>query len=316
MSENETPEVDERAERQHRAMLRLRVAIARDLSDIVTLYADLQTEARYRFADSDMPGGDALVMLGPVANLEAWNYRQLSELMGRTHDGIGLDDRNGDPAPPLLVLAGWVDLIRQQRNQTTDLRATIRREADYLRGSLDWLIGNDKNGDATFLAVDELARDLHDVTRRLEDVLHDGIRHETTRVTCVMDDCDAKPRLIKVYSDVHPKYDGWKCPTCREDYDQTEYLSAQAQHMHSTAADDAWVTVADAAHSISRPASTIRTWIKNWKISSQRAPGIPTTIYVYWPEVRIADQEARLMTARRKPKHANDRRPLTMAIGL
>lgn len=294
------PEVNERQERHQRRMLRLRVSIARDLTEILSLYGDLETEAIHHYADKSMPGGDALVMLGPVANLEAWNYRQLSELMGRTHAGISMDDRKDDPAPPLLVLAGWVDIIRQERDQPTDLRATIKREADYLRNSLDWLISSDINGDATFLAVDELSRDLHDVVRRLEDVLHDGIRPETTRVTCTMDDCDEKPRLTKVYSDVHPKYDGWKCPACREDYDQTEYLSAQAQHMHSEAAEDAWVTVADAAHSISRPANTIRTWIKNWRVSTQVVGSRPTTIYVYWPEVRIADQEARLITVRRK----------------
>lgn len=300
----ETPVVAERAERHHRAMLRLRVAIARDLTDIVTLYANLEDEATHRYASKEFPGGDALVMLGPVANLEAWNYRQLSELMGRTHAGIVLDERSGDPTPPLLILAGWVDVIREERNQPTDLRATIKREADYIRGSLDWLISTDEHGDASFLAIDELARDLHQVTRQLEDVLHDGIRPETTRVTCTMDRCDEKPRLVKVYSDTDEKYDSWLCPSCREPYDQTEYLSARAQHMHSEAAADAWVTVADAAHSISRPANTIRTWIKNWKISTQIVGSRPTTIYVYWPEVRIADQEARVITVRRKRGHA------------
>lgn len=300
----ETPEVDERAERQHRAMLRLRVAIARDLTDILSLYGDLEAEAESRFADKEFPGGDALVMLGPVANLEAWNYRQLSELMGRTNAKGGYDDPFTDVAPPLLVLAGWVDIIRQERGQPTDLRATIKREADYIRGSLDWLISTDEDGDARFLAVDELARDLHATVRRLEDVLHDGVRNDTTRVTCVMDECDEKPRLIRVYSDIDERYDSWKCPSCRETYDQTEYLSARAQHMHSTAADDAWVTVADAAHSISRPANTIRTWIKNWKVSTQIVGSRPTTIYVYWPEVRIADQKARVVTVRRKRGHA------------
>lgn len=65
----------------------LGLSIARSLTAIVILYRDLEDEALHKFADKEMPGGDALVMLGPVANMEAYNYRQLSELVRVDFEG-------------------------------------------------------------------------------------------------------------------------------------------------------------------------------------------------------------------------------------
>jgi hypothetical protein len=275
----------------------LRVQVARDLRAIVTLWRDLPEEAAYRADDKDMPGGDALVMLGPVANLEAWEHRyEAAESAGR--DTRYVNDQQAE-LHPLLVLATWEDAIRDERDQPTDLRATVERAADYVGSSIDWMLATDENGDVNFLGIDQLSIDLRRCRASLENLLHDGDRAEWARVTCINDDCDEKPRLMKVYGDTAAD-DHHKCPACRARYDYDEFLRAAKVHAASEMADDAWVTVADAAHSISRPANTIRGWIAAEKLSTQRAPLKPSTTYVLWSDVRTADKDARVVEARRK----------------
>lgn len=277
----------------------LRVQIARDLRAIVTLWRDLPEEAAYRADDKEFPGGDALVMLAPVANLEAWEHRyEAAEHAGR--DTRYVNDQEAE-LHPLLVLATWEDAIRDERDQPTDLRATVERAADYVGKSVDWMLDVDDYGDQNFLGIDQLSIDLRRCRAMLENLLMDGERAEWTRVTCINDHCDEKPRLMKVYGDTAAD-DRHQCPACRARYDYDEFISAAKIHAASESADDAWVTVADAAHSIGRPARTVRTWINDHKVSTQRAPGVPTTIYVYWPDIRAADKEAQIRDVRRKAR--------------
>src|SRR5690606_18327130 len=70
---------------------------ARHLTQIVHMYADLSTEAVNRASSKDMPGGDAMVLLAPGADLAAYKYRQMSAIMGRID--VPIDDTEGDPDP-------------------------------------------------------------------------------------------------------------------------------------------------------------------------------------------------------------------------
>ena len=276
-----------------------RIDTARDLREIVRLCDELEEEAIHRANDREMPGGDALVMLGPAANLEAWEHRfETAERTGADTTYASLQEAE---MHPLLVLATWEDAIREEREQPTDLTATIPRAADYIAKSVEWLIGVDEDGDANFLGVDALSADLRKCRSALENVLHDGVRAEFAQVKCINDHCDEKPRLMKVYAD-EAANDHHKCPACRGRYDYDEYVRAAKVHMASERADDTWVTVADAAHSTGRTAKSVRSWIRDEKVSTQKAPGRPSLVYVYWPEVRDADRESRVVEGRRKIK--------------
>lgn len=151
--------------------LRLRISV--DLREIQALYADLRAEAVSHADDPDLPGGDAMVMLGPSADPEAWSYRQLSAALGRTAPH-GIYENDADPQPPLLVLATWEDCIRQELQTPTDKRATIEGAAKFLASSIDWCLDTDADGDINFLAIDDMAADIAKVRRRLEAVLHAG----------------------------------------------------------------------------------------------------------------------------------------------
>jgi hypothetical protein len=123
----------------------LRLRIARDLRAITHLYEDLREEAINRAGDPDIPGGDAMVMLGPGADVEAFGYAQISTYLGRTPGWVE-EPLPDDLEPPLSFLAGWSDLIREERDMPTALKATISREVDYIRSSLDWMLSYDESG--------------------------------------------------------------------------------------------------------------------------------------------------------------------------
>ena len=151
-----------------------------------------------------------MTMLGPVANVEAFNYRQLSELMGRTYAGSGADDLDSDPAPPLLVLGGWADVVAEERGDDRQERAPVARESKYLRDVLDWITGSNADGDPYFLAADELDRDLGVLVRRLESVLHDGIAVDRG-VPCMK----CGKLLVKSWG-ADEDADRWHCKPCGE----------------------------------------------------------------------------------------------------
>lgn len=169
----------------------LRLNIAQDLREVKQLCLELRVEAWHRSADKVMPGGDALVMIGPVANMGDWEervaYAEFRYFADRA-DWVELDDDDTDPEPPLLLLAHWEDLVRAERGTPTDLRATIERAADYLYDSLDWMLSFDEYGDARFLAVDDFARRLSQMRARLEAVLKEGTRFDTSAAACFKDD--------------------------------------------------------------------------------------------------------------------------------
>lgn len=190
----------------------LRLPIGSNLSRIISLCRNLEDEAAHRFADKDLPGGAALVMLGPVANLEAFNYRQLSEIMGRTGNyGDEVDFPDTDPVPPLLVLAGWADVVAGERgDDRSRVRATIDSEVDYLRSVIDWIIGENADHEPYFLPAHELHLDLKRVVSSLEAVLKDGIRIDRG-APCMR----CSTNLEKVWGDSEAT-DRWVCRTCDE----------------------------------------------------------------------------------------------------
>lgn len=193
--------------------------IAQSLTSIVVLYRDLEDEALHRYADKDMPGGDALNYLGPVANLEAYGYRQLSDLMGRTNAKGGEDDADVDDAPPLLVLGGWVEVLRAERGMEPETRrATITREADAIRGAIDWMLAEDEHGTPNFLPADEVAKDLRRVVTRLESILRAGHRTEFG-APCV----HCRTPLTRLHDDKRGRLDEYRCTGCGREYKKEAY---------------------------------------------------------------------------------------------
>lgn len=231
-------------------MTDLRLQLARDLRAITDHHAQLADEAAHRAASKDLPGGDALVMLGPAANLETWAWQidraETAYFDGRTDQWLEVYDQDSDPPPVLLVLAYWEDKVRDERNQPTDLRATVERAADYLRGQLDYLVDD-------YLAVGELARDLSQLRHRLEAVLHDGIRLDRG-VPCM----NCGTLLVKIWGDATDGSDDrWHCSTCETWSNVDQYMLAvkYAARAHAKG-----LTATDMQDEYLVPAGTVRVW--------------------------------------------------------
>lgn len=276
----------------------LRLQLARDLREVKQMFQRLRLEAFNRAGDPDMPGGDAMVMLGPGANLEAFNYRQISEIMGRTDHYSGADELDSDPLPPLMLLASWEDIIRDERDQPVWLVATINRSADYILDSIDWLEGENEHGEPNFMDLDLLADQIHAMRTRLENVLKDGVRLTRIKARCMY--CDEAPRLARHYvpNQEDDTADFWFCPNkgCNHVYDADGVQRAQEHRLMVEGVESAWVALTDAAATSRRSVRTLRTWTKedhrgDIAVRSRRHP-IKDYVEVYWPDVREKTKKA------------------------
>jgi hypothetical protein len=283
--------------------------IGGDLTLIKDMFNALREEAETRHSDHEFPGGDAMVMLGPGADVEAFGYVQISAMVGRINEDDVVLPEKRDLEPPLSFLASWTDIIRDQRDQPTDLAATIDREIDYLRKSIDWMFSHDPEGQPHFIQVDELANGLSHVRRRLEDILKDGSRAEFTRVNCIALECETHPRLMKLWA-AQVRWDRYRCPACRTEYDKAQFVMARSQNLHASF-EGRYIAPRDAAEATGVPIKTVYSWMARRNVD--RVWVMPTGVaHVWWPHVRdrsvARTLRLREVAVRRDERRARERR--------
>lgn len=265
---------------------------ARDLTEIINLTAALHEQAIARANDRDyLPGGNAMVSLAPVGNIEAWETQfETRERLGRDHSHV--EDEDDTWEPPLQTIRFWTDQYRRFHEAERDHTPTIHSEVGFLRQLLNWAHENDPRWD-------HLTADINKVRRRLEDMLYDGVRAERTRVPCTNEACTRKPRLIRVYGNTAAE-DHYKCTAadCKAKYTQQEFARAKLRHLESEGA-GRHVLMQDARDAIDRPRRTWDKWIRYWYVRSYR-DARTGQVWVWWPDVREVDQS----TPRRERKIA------------
>lgn len=298
---------------QARDALKARVSIARSLRDIETLALDLHAQALATPNAKDFPGGTALHMLGPAAVIQDWEAEyERKEARERFDPVTGADRWEGpltpkgeptsnrnDPAVyhhegdaaehPLNVLCFWTRVIREDRDQPTQLSPTLSRETDYLRKSLDWACRVDEFGEPEWMQCFELQDDLTALVRRMEDVLHMGERSDLTRVPCINDKCETTPLLIKRRAKVGDQ-DRYVCPSCKQEYDQRQFIKAKEDSMRGSKAEK-WVLATDATEFLEVPVQTMRSWIGREKVKTQWEDG---RLYVWWPDAQERAEARRI----------------------
>ncbi|MDQ3485387.1 MAG: hypothetical protein M3445_08265 [Actinomycetota bacterium] len=210
-------------------------------------------------SDESMPRSAAQAFR---ASVDASDAERLSVCRGclsaRGEDNGYLSDEMGD-LHPLVVLGTWDMEWREEFDQPTDLRITVRRAADYLTGQLDHAARHHP-------AFDEMAADVRRCARRLEDVLHDGERDETG-APCLK--CRATLRRT-----IGPQgqRDDWRCPRCRQTYDEQHYRNAMAAAHASLAVERIggtdWAIASRVASEVGRGERTIRTWMREQTIAT------------------------------------------------
>lgn len=236
--------------------------VAKDLRQIEVLDFDLHRHAVTRSSHRDMPGGQAMVMLAPDANLEAWEHRiEASEVQHYDwcerdnhklcHIADHVQDHDEDE-PPLQTLLFWSEQWRVEHNRETDQPPTVASEAAFLRRVLTWAWHSEPQ-------FEDFAEDVRQARLRIENLLRAGHRAHRTRVPC--NRCAKRPRLVKIYAD-DAKDDHYRCPHCKHRYDQDDFDRAYAAQLRSEGA-ERYVRKADAVgtlRSLGRSERTIRSW--------------------------------------------------------
>lgn len=238
---------------------RVRVQVARDLRAIAELYEQLPEHAQ---AVGD-PDGEAVLMLGPVANPEAFNYR-----MDAAPDTSHAADQF--EADLLFMLATWEDMIRDERDQPTDLRATVPRAVDYLLSSLDWCLSNDEHGNLRFLGIDKMADNIAKAKARLENLLHAGDRSDRG-APCLQ--CGTA--LVKEWAGTQekpepPENDRWRCPKreCPVEYVDGDELALAVKNTARQYAE--WLTATDMLAEYRINIGTLQSWATRGKVRKRK----------------------------------------------
>lgn len=274
-----------------------RLRIARNLTAIEDMFGRLRGEAINRAGDPNIPGGAAMVMLGPGADVEAFGYAQLSELFGRTKGTTEVAIK-GDIEPPLSFLASWADIIREARGgEPSTRRATVMDEIKYIRSAIDWILATDDNGDPWWMQVMDFTDGLSKVRSAMENALKDGHRSERINAECKR--CPKPTRLVVLKGDQEDgSADSWKCPRCSKDYDVDGVRECWTQMFVRRGDAPEWVTLRQAASAVNRAVGTVYKWTLP-KLDTDGLPvGAPIVdserrnddlLWVRWADVRAAD---------------------------
>jgi hypothetical protein len=260
--------------------------VARNLSAIEDMTAQLLTQAVHKANDRTMPGGDAMVALASVASPEAWEHIFEAE-EGRGLDVSHVEDEDDTWEPPLQTLLFWSEQWRTEHGYSLDRRPTIASEAGFVRWALNWAWDNEPH-------FEDFARDIGKAKRRLENLLYAGVRVERG-APCLYDEC--KGRRVIRHIDHNGERDDWKCSSCKREWNEDAYArmitAAHEATKFEHIADEVWCSVDYAARDTGRSAKTIRTWINRGEISTACIVAGRRTRFVNLDEVRVRHEEAK-----------------------
>lgn len=214
------------------------IQVSIDLDKIADMAARLHARALDRSDDSLMPGGEAMVAMGPAADLAAWTDRldRAEQIAGpgRVDTEHELPD---EMWPALQTLRYWSDDVRYRLGMDHEppWRPTLVSEATFLRNRdvAMWIFDNEPRWD-------DYAADVRTAKAKLETILHEGTRSETSRVDCPCGDTRA---MVLIWAKRYPI--AWDCDTCGE-VGVTD-LEPHVEHEHREAAwesdddDDRWL---------------------------------------------------------------------------
>lgn len=276
-----------------------------ELTKITAAYTEFVIEVTYKANDRDIPGGDAMHAMSPAADLSSWEAQfEAAEAVAALKIDAGhsaaaarmlgyVFDQEDTDHHPELVLTDWETQIRIDRGEQVNLRSNVHKAASYIRRAIPWMYSLDGEGRPVFTEHRALHKDLRNVRRFLETILKSGNRAEFTRVNCIADDCDTHPRLMKLWAS-QVRWDRYRCPACRTEYDQAQFKMAESQNLHSAGA-ARFVLPSEARKTSGVPKATMHSWMRRANVLCAREmPG--GRLLVWWPDVRdrAVEREARL----------------------
>lgn len=239
-----------------------------DLKAIGDLCASLPEEAAVKGAQSE-----AMVLLGPSADPEAWRNRATSAMVGRI-DASYLEDCR-DEQHPMWVVFTWEQIWRDHLDHQTVAPFTLTAGFAYLDMQIGYM------AEQIEPAFDEFARELRGCRAHLEDVLRDGERAERG-APCLQ--CEKPLILVRGAKDAP---DHWECPTCRRILSEGDYWRA-VYAAHQAISDR--LTADALAERIGVKASVIRVWGARDKIRKHGRNQYGITLYDVADAIKRRDE--------------------------
>jgi ribosomal protein L37AE/L43A len=184
---------------------------------LVSLGSNAPQPGQTRSNEHPMPGGDALVLLGPGSSaLEALRRLRAAEATGKPHDepAWGADDRGHDAPSAAYELGRWVSDWALARHEPPAAPRDVTEAVVYLRRRLPWAAAHHPG-------FAEFTLDMRALRQRIERVAGLDDRPERAGVPCF--DCGGD--LERRYGH-KGREDDWTCRRCNRVYDQAAYLLA------------------------------------------------------------------------------------------
>lgn len=265
--------------------------VVTSLRAIINMADRLDTRALDLANSPLMPGGEAMVNLAHVANLDTWMRRN-----DLASDELANYEDPDELWSPFQILRYWSEQWRPSLGMDHDEPTwypSLRSEAHFLANAdvLTWAWANEPNF-TTF------AGDVASARARLEGILREGERPDRIRVTCP--DCASGRRLIIRYGETEDD-DQWKCPACRHRFDADAVKRAYAKQLRGEGA-ARWVTLNDAISILRKQGwreDTIRGWVDGDTVEA--ATDDSWQVYVWWPDIwrrHLAHRQGRDMAKR------------------
>lgn len=178
-----------------------------DLHAIALRCGALPAEVLHRGIHSE-----AMMLLGPAADPEAWGHMTASVKVGRLPADY-LANADGEHHPE-FVLGTW-DMCWRAELEHDELqhRGTIAEYVDYLDRQMTYMAGYE------LAPFEDFARALRQCLAHIEKVLHDQRQGDRANVGCFECGGDLERRLTNNQG----FEDFWTCRGCRRRYTQAEY---------------------------------------------------------------------------------------------
>lgn len=258
------------------------IKVARDLTEITALYADLLAQAIHKAGakvdGTSLPGGEAMVALAGVADretnerrVELHEERHLATCLRLDHTRCWTGSEDEDDSEPILqTLLFWSEQWRLEKGFPLDgRRPTVATEANVIRGLLDWAW-------ESLLEWDDFAGDIAGARSRLENLLSAGRRMErgVPCLSCNVDlirptwervevrECSGHDGVCLIPHEACPHdrgglRDEWNCPSCERSYDEDSYRRAVA---HAAFVASEWLPLEDAIARTQAKRGSIQGW--------------------------------------------------------
>lgn len=243
-----------------------------DLHEIGRLCHSLPEEVEVRGID-----GEAMVLLGPAVDPEAWSHVEAAYVSGRLPEGW-IEAAHGRECPllvneacsgcaggelhPQLVLGTW-DMVWRDAldHDEPTARLTIPAAIDYLDRQLTYMAG------FVHVPFEDFARDLRACRAHLEAVLHDGEQRDTGApcMACGVRQVREWGRLAAA--------DGWRCPKCKAFSTEAQYALAVRADYEDQRGQFDYLPAEDCAAVTGATRGSITGWASRGQVRKRREYG-------------------------------------------